>query len=130
MALNALVKALKDPALSSQQSAIVSSLCSILRGLGVNAVGYLPKVSVRIRGNVSNMTNDCDQNEQITLMNDISWEQIAANAEPCGKICRVCQVTSAIVRVLVVSGAACAVHHGQADRRAQKPGAASLEFIQ
>jgi hypothetical protein len=44
VALNALVRALRDPALASQQAGVVSSLASILRGLGMAAVGFLPKV--------------------------------------------------------------------------------------
>eukprot|EP00955_Chlamydomonas_euryale_P067602 359878-Chlamydomonas_euryale.AAC.4 len=44
VAINALVRLLRDPALTSQHSAVIEALMSIFRALSLQSVPYLPKV--------------------------------------------------------------------------------------
>jgi FKBP12-rapamycin complex-associated protein len=45
VAINALMRVLRDPALASQHQAVISSLMQIFKALGTASVPYLPKVS-------------------------------------------------------------------------------------
>jgi hypothetical protein len=44
VAINALMRVLRDPALASQHQAVISSLMQIFKALGTASVPYLPKV--------------------------------------------------------------------------------------
>ncbi len=45
VAINALMRVLRDPALASQHLAVIRALLSIFRALQLNVVPFLPKVS-------------------------------------------------------------------------------------
>ncbi len=48
VAINALMRVLRDPSLSSQHQNVIAALMTIFRSLGVGSVPYLPKVSASI----------------------------------------------------------------------------------